>query len=99
MCDLRFETEEGGFLGAMTVNYAAAIGVWVAIMTVVLAMTVPDVPVAPLLAMSVGVLVGMPLWFYPRSKTIWAAIEFLVARSDPDYRTPRQRDPRARELE
>jgi uncharacterized protein (DUF983 family) len=99
VCDLRFETEEGGFLGAMTVNYAAAIGVWVAIMTVVLAMTVPDVPVAPLLAMSVGVLVGMPLWFYPRSKTIWAAIEFLVARNDPDYRTPRQRDPRARELE
>ena len=34
------------------------------------------------------VLVVMPLWFYPRSKTIWAAIEFLVARSDPEYRTP-----------
>jgi uncharacterized protein (DUF983 family) len=99
VCDLRFEVEEGGFLGAMTVNYAAAIGVWVAVMTVALAMTVPDVPVAPLLTMSVGVLVGMPLWFYPRSKTIWAAIEFLVARNDPDYRTPTRRDPRAQELE
>jgi hypothetical protein len=83
----------------MTVNYAAAIGVWVAVMAVALAMTVPDVPVAPLLTMSVGVLVGMPIWFYPRSKTIWAAVEFLVARSDPDYRTPTRRDPRAQELE
>jgi hypothetical protein len=68
-------------------------------MAVALAMTVPDVPVAPLLTMSVGVLVGMPIWFYPRSKTIWAAVEFLVARSDPDYRTPTRRDPRAQELE
>jgi uncharacterized protein (DUF983 family) len=98
-CDLRFEAEEGGFLGAMTVNYAAAIGAWIAVMAVGLAMTVPDVPVTPLLIASAGVLVAMPLWFYPRSKTIWAAVEFLVARSDPDYRTPTRRDPRAHDLE
>ena len=30
-----------------------------------------------------------------RSKSIWAAIEFLVLRSDPDYRTPVRRTPRA----
>jgi hypothetical protein len=41
----------------------------------------------------------VPLWFYPRSKTLWAAIEFLVVRSDPDYRTPVRRDPRSEELE
>jgi hypothetical protein len=45
------------------------------------------------------VLVAMPLWFYPRSKTFWAAIEFLVARSDPEYRSPVRRDPRAKDLE
>jgi hypothetical protein len=73
----------------MTLNYA--IGVVVC--------TVPDVPVVPLLIASVVVFVAVPLWFYPRSKTLWAAIEFLIERSDPDYRSPVRRDPRARDLE
>jgi len=40
------------------------------------------------------------VWFYPRSKTLWAAIEFLVARSEPGYRSPPLvRDPRTKDLE
>jgi hypothetical protein len=83
----------------MTINFVVAVVVWVAMLVVVLVFTVPDVPVAPLLIASVVVLVLMPLWFYPRSKTLWAAIEFLVARSDPGYRSPMRRDPRATDLE
>jgi uncharacterized protein (DUF983 family) len=98
-CDLRFEREEGGFLGAIALNYLVAIGFWLVVLGVGVALTVPVVPVAPLLAMSIGVLTAVPVWFYPRSKTLWAAIEFLVARSDPGYRPPRLRDPAARELE
>lgn len=98
-CDLRFEGEQGGFLGAMTINFLVAVVVWVAMLVVVLVFTVPDVPVAPLLVASVVILVLLPFWFYPRSKTFWAAIEFLVARSEPDYRSPVRRDPRAKELE
>ena len=98
-CDLRFEAELGGFLGAMTLNYTLALAVWGVMLGVTLAFTVPDVPVGPLVAASVVVLVVVPLWFYPRSKMIWAAIEFLVARSDPDYRTPVRRDPGTKELE
>jgi uncharacterized protein (DUF983 family) len=98
-CALTFEREQGGFMGAMTINFLVAVVVWVIVLVVVLIFTVPDVPVGPLLIASVVVLVVIPLWFYPRSKTLWAAIEFLVARSDPDYRTPVRRDPRADELE
>jgi uncharacterized protein (DUF983 family) len=98
-CDLRFEGELGGFLGAMTLNYGVAFVIWGVMVGVWLAFTVPDVPVAPMIAASVVVLVAAPLWFFPRSKTIWAAIEFLVRRSEPDYRRPVRRDPRARELE
>lgn len=98
-CALTFEREQGGFLGAMTLNFLVAVLVWVTMLIVVLVLTVPDVPVTPLLISSTVVLVVVPLWFYPRSKTLWAAIEFLVARSDPDYRTPVRRDPRADELE
>lgn len=98
-CHLRFAKEEGGFLGALTLNWLVAISAWVVLLVVVLILTVPDVPVPLLLVLSLGVMVLMPLWFYPRSKMIWAAVEFLVARSDPDYREPVARDPRADDLE
>lgn len=98
-CDLRFEKEEGGFLGAMTLTYALAMAVWVVMMIVVLIATVPDVPVAPLIVGSVAIMVAVPLLTYPSMKGAWAAIEYLVARSQPDYRPPVKRDPRARELE
>lgn len=98
-CELRFTKEEGGFLGAMTLNYVVAIGLWLVVLGVGVAMTVPDVPVVLLLVLSAVVLVGVPLWFYPRSKMIWAAVEFLVLRSEPGYRPPGARDPRRRELE
>ena len=87
-CDLRFEREE------------SAIIFWLLVMVVGIALTVPVVPVAPLLAASIGVVTVVPVWFYPRSKTLWAAIEFLVARSEPGYRSPPlMRDPRTKDLE
>ena len=98
-CELRFAKEEGGFLGAMTLNYVVAIGLWLVVLGVGVAMTAPDVPVVTLLALSALVLIGVPLWFYPRSKMIWAAVEFLVLRGEPEYRPPVARDPRRRELE
>jgi uncharacterized protein (DUF983 family) len=98
-CGLRFAKEEGGFLGAMTLNYVVAIGIWLVVLAIALVITVPNVPIVPLLAISAVVLIGLPLWFYPRSRMLWAAIEFLVYRSDPDYRAPVARDPRTRDLE
>jgi hypothetical protein len=87
-CSLRFEEEQGGFLGAMTLNYAAAFGAWIVALTLILIVTAPDVPVGLLLVMSVVVLGLVPLWSYPRSKTTWAAIEWLAHRTDPDHRPP-----------
>jgi uncharacterized protein (DUF983 family) len=98
-CGLRFAKEQGGFLGAMTLNYGVAIGVWLVALAVVLVITVPEVPVVTLFAISAVVLIAIPLWFYPRSQMLWAAIEFLVLRTDPDYRAPIARDPRTRDLE
>jgi hypothetical protein len=83
----------------MVLNYSLAIVSWLVVMGVGLVLTVPNVPVTPLLVASVLVLIPVPLWFFPRSKMTWAAIEFLVARSDPDYRAPVRRDPRAAGLE
>jgi hypothetical protein len=95
----RVEKEQGGYLGAMVLNYVVGIGLWIVVLVVGLVLTVPDVPVLPLTIAIVLVLVLGPLAFYPRSKTIWAAVEYLVLRTDPDYHVPRHRDPRARGLE
>jgi uncharacterized protein (DUF983 family) len=89
-CGLRMEREEGGFLGAMTINYAVTTLVWVVFLVVWLAIDLPDVRVLPLTVASV-VLVGvLPLVLYPFSKTTWAAVDYLVFRSDPDHAS---RDP------
>lgn len=98
-CDLRFEKEEGGFLGAMTLTYGLAMAVWLAVLVAVLIATVPDVPVGPLITVSVAIMVAVPLLTYPNMKGAWAAVEYLIERSQPGYRPPVERDPRARELE
>ena len=83
----------------MVLNFTVAMVVWILVLVVALVATVPDVPVLPLLLASFAVLVLIPLGFYPNSKAIWAAVEFLVEKTDPDYRAPVDRDPRARGLE
>jgi hypothetical protein len=83
----------------MALNFAFAMCGFLIVLGIGIALTVPDLPVGPLLAASIVVLVALPLWFYPRSKMIWAAMEFLVARSEPEYRSPLLRDPREKDLE
>jgi hypothetical protein len=83
----------------MTLNYLIAVTLWLGMLAIWLILTVPDVPVVPVLVASIVVLAVVPIWFYPRSKMLWAAVEYLVTRSDPDYRAPTARDPRTRGLE
>ena len=56
-CDLRFEKEDGGFLGAMVINYAIAFAVWIVMLTVVLVLMLPVVPVIQLIVASIGIFV------------------------------------------
>jgi len=81
-CGLQFEREEGGFLGAIALNYTAAVAVWVVMLAVWLAVDLPDIHVLALTIASALVVVAMLLFFYPISKTAWAAIEYLVYRSE-----------------
>jgi uncharacterized protein (DUF983 family) len=84
-CGLRLEREEGGFLGAMTINYAVTAIVWLAVLIVWLVVDLPDVRVLWLTVASIGVAVLVPLLFWPFSKTIWSAVDYLVYRTDPEY--------------
>jgi uncharacterized protein (DUF983 family) len=84
-CGLRLEREEGGFLGAMTVNYVATAVVFLVVMIVWLVLDLPDVQLLRLTVAAIGVTLVFPLLFWSFSKTIWAAVDFLVYRSDPEY--------------
>ncbi len=84
-CGLLLEREEGGFLGAMTVNYIVTAVVFLVVMVVWLVRDLPDVQVLRLTVAAIGVTLVFPLLFWSFSKTIWAAVDFLVYRTDPEY--------------
>jgi uncharacterized protein (DUF983 family) len=82
-CELQFQREEGGFLGAMTINYGVAAIVWLPVVIVGFVLTAPNPPVLALTLLSVAIMVAVPLLFYPNSKSIWAAVEYLVSETEP----------------
>lgn len=84
-CGLGLEREEGGFLGAMTLNYVVTAAAWLGLLIVWLALDLPDVNVAGLLVSSLVLVSLVPLVFWRTSKTTWAALDYLVYRSSPDY--------------
>ena len=84
-CGLRLEREEGGFLGAMTVNYMVTAVVWVMLLVVWLVVDLPDLHVAALTIASLAVAGLFPLLLWPFSKTIWASVDYLIYRTSPDY--------------
>jgi len=84
-CGLPLQREEGGFLGAITLSYIVAAVAFVGVLIVWLAVDLPDVHVAALTISSAALVVLLPLAIYRNAKTLWAAIDFLVYRSSPDY--------------
>jgi hypothetical protein len=84
---MRFEREEGFFLGAYVVNF----GVTETLLLVVLmayvilqANTEGGVPLLPVVSVAVAAAVAMPLFFYPFARTVWVAIELVMRPLDAD---------------
>jgi len=84
-CGLRLEREEGGFLGAMTINYMVTALVWLVVLVAWLILDLPDLHVPALTITSIAIAALVPLLFWPFSKTIWASVDYLIYRTSPDY--------------
>ena len=84
-CGLKVERDNSSFLGSLAINYGIAGLAFVVVLIVGVASTAPEVPVGPLLAWSFGVIIFCILFFFPISKTLWAAFEYLGFRNEPDY--------------
>jgi uncharacterized protein (DUF983 family) len=74
-CGLRFEREEGYWVGAMAINLGVTLAVFVVVFAIGIALTAPDIPVIPLLAILVPLMIIVPIAGYPFSKTLWMAID------------------------
>jgi uncharacterized protein (DUF983 family) len=90
-CGLHFDREPGYWTGALAINIGVTTGIFAIFFVVALALTVPDVPVAPLLAILVPLMIVVPIAYYPFSKTVWMAVDrALLQHLDPNERLDEQ---------
>jgi len=83
-CALQFERENDFFLGAYVVNLGVTEGLLLVglFAYIFAAVNDPDLPVAPVLAVTIVLAILGPVAFFPFSRTIWSAID-LAMRPQP----------------
>ncbi len=80
-CGLRFEREEGFFLGAYVINFGLVLfllALWILVGVIA---TQPDPPVPALIGGGIAMCTFVAFAFYPSSKTVWCAIDITMERS------------------
>lgn len=77
-CGIRFERDSGYGTGAMMVNTAVTIGIFLAVFVGTMFITWPDVPWRSTLLATIGVNALVPVLFYPWSKTIFLGLDLSV---------------------
>lgn len=86
-CGLHFEREPGYFAGALAMNIIATGGLFTIVFVTLLALTIPNVPVVPILAAVLPIMLFGPIVYYPFSKTVWMAVDHaFLRRLDPNDR-------------
>lgn len=83
-CNYLFEREEGFFLGAYVINFAAMEIGLIICMIISFGLTLPDPPTGKLAIIGCVVGVIVPILTYPFSKTIWTAIDLAMHRGTAD---------------
>jgi hypothetical protein len=69
----------------MTINYTVTAAIWLVVLVAWLVLDLPEVHVASLTIVSLAIAGLVPLLFFPFAKTTWAAVDYLVYRSSPEY--------------
>ena len=82
-CGLRFEREEGFFLGAYVVNFGVMLIAMAAFIGIGIALTLPDPDPFKLAAGGIVVAIVVPILFYPMSRTFWSAIDLWMKPLEP----------------
>ena len=77
-CGLPFVREDGYWLGAMTVAITLVEIVFGIFFVGGMLLTWPDVPWGALTFITIGVMIAVPVLFYPRSKTVWIWLDLRI---------------------
>ena len=79
-CGIKFEREEGFFLGAFLINFAIGEGLIAVLLFgyVILLSANADVSVPWFIAAGIAMSIVATLFFYPFSKTVWSAIDLAT---------------------
>ncbi len=92
-CGLRFEREEGYWVGALIANIAVAEALFAVLFIGGILLTHPDVPWTGLGVAAAAAMVVVPIVFYPLSKMLWLWVDLAfvhhldaddLAANDPD---------------
>ena len=84
VCGVAFERMDGYWLGAMIVNTAVTLAVFLAVLVGGMLLTWPDVPWTALTVATIGVNIVVPVLFHRWSRTIWMALEVRVHPLEPE---------------
>lgn len=74
-CGVKYERESGYWVGSMIIVTTITFGLFVALLVGGMILTWPDVPWNWLLGVTIGANLVVPILAYPRSKTLWSALE------------------------
>ncbi len=77
-CRLEYEREEGYWLGAILINTATTMVVFLGTMLLWAVATWPDPPWMIMTMTGIGINLAFPIAFYPLSKTLWVALEITA---------------------
>ena len=81
---MKFEREEGYFLGAFVINFGVVLATLGAFIGVSMAITLPGPPVAALSSAGIVLCVAVAVGFYPSSRTVWSAFDLWMRWLDDD---------------
>lgn len=84
-CGLRFEREEGFFLGAYVVNFVVAEGLVgvVLFVAILYAVNNPGTSFVPYAVVGMVLAIVGPVLFFPNARTVWAALDLAARPLDP----------------
>lgn len=75
LCGLKFEREDGYWVGAMIINTTVTFAAFLLVFGGSAVLTWPDVPWMAVLLVTALVNLAVPIVFYPVSKSLWLALE------------------------
>lgn len=77
-CNLKFEREQGQFVGAVGMNTIVSFGAVLVALILGFVLSGPNPEAVPILVPVLTVVLVVPAVFFPMSKGIWGAIDLLT---------------------